>query len=191
LVKRKKSFSKTTYSKHRYAVAPNRLKNLEVDGAEEVFVSDITYLRTKKGFVYLFLVTDLYSRKILGYHLSKDLSHHSAVIALSKAIKRVQDCRGIIHHSDRGVQYCCHDFLNFLGEQSMIPSMTDENHCYQNAIAERVNGILKDEFNLDSTFKSLADARIAVDNAIWVYNNKRTHWSLELKTPAQAHQEAA
>ena len=107
------------------------------------------------------------------------------------ALELVNSSKGIIHHSDRGCQYCCHSFLSFLREHGMIASMTDENHCYQNAIAERVNGILKDEFNLDAYFENFKHAKVAFDNAIWVYNNKRTHWSLELKTPTQAHLEAA
>ncbi len=122
LVKRKKSFSLTPYSNHSYVVAPNRFKNFNVSSTEEVFVSDITYLRTKKGFASLFLVTDVYSRKILGYHVSRDLSHYLAVIVLSRALKGIKNTRGTIHHSDRGVQYCCHNFLKFLGSHSMIAS---------------------------------------------------------------------
>ena len=191
LVRKKRSYSRTTYSNHTYAVSENRLKNLFLSGAEEVFVSDITYLRTKKGFVYLFLVTDAYSRKIVGYHVSKDLSHHSAILALSMALERIDDSRGIVHHSDRGCQYCCHDFLGYLREHGMLSSMTDENHCYQNAIAERVNGILKDEFNLDAVFDNFKEVKVVVDRAVWVYNNKRTHWSLNLRTPEVVHEEAA
>lgn len=191
LIKPKKSYSRTTYSKHGYAVAPNRLKSSSIEGPEEALVSDITYLRLKRGFAYLFLVTDAFSRKILGYHLSKDLSHYSAVLALEMAIDSLSDSRGVIHHSDRGSQYCCHEFLSFLGEHGIVPSMTDESHCYQNAIAERVNGILKDEFFLDATFTNFEEAQQTVQKAIEIYNNKRTHWSLGLKTPAQVHREAA
>jgi transposase InsO family protein len=191
LVRPKRRFERTTYSNHNYVVAPNRLKKTPIKSPNEALVSDITYLRLKGGFAYLFLVTDAYSRKIMGYHLSKDLSHYSAILSLQMAISSLPYSRGVLHHSDRGCQYCCHDFLNFLGEHGIVPSMTDESHCYQNAIAKRVNGILKDEFNLDSIFLTLGEAQAAVARAVWVYNNKRNHWSLALKTPAEVHSEAA
>ena len=191
LVQRKRRYERTTYSKHGYVVAPNRLKNIRIESSGEALVSDITYIRLKHRFAYLFLVTDAYSRKIVGFHLSRDLSHYSAILALKMAIESLLDARGVIYHSDRGCQYCCHEFLSVLGEHGMAPSMTDESHCYQNAIAERVNGILKDEFNLDATFLNIEEAQQAVRHAVSIYNNKRTHWSLKLKTPAQVHQEAA
>ena len=153
LVKPKKSFKKTTYSSHGYAVARNEVKELEVIEPKQLVVSDITYLRLARDkFCYLFLVTEAYSRKIVGYHVSKDLSHYSALLALDMASQELGETTNIIHHSDRGCQYCCHEYLGHLRKLQMIPSMTDENHCYQNAIAERVNGILKDEFNLDAVF---------------------------------------
>lgn len=192
LVKLKKSFVKTTYSQHGYAVAPNRIKEMVVKAPKQVLVSDITYIRMAKGeFAYLFLVTDRFSRRIVGYHVSRDLTHYSALLALDNAIRLMGDVTGTIHHSDRGCQYCCHEFLKYLGEHKMLSSMTDESHCYQNAIAERVNGILKDEFNLDSIFGNFRELQLAVAKAIWVYNSKRTHWSLGLKTPEQVYKEAA
>ena len=191
LVRRKKRYEKTTYSNHGYAVAPNRFKDLVVDKPMQALVSDITYIRLCRGFAYLFLVTDVCSRKIVGFHLSRDLGHHSAIMALGMALTGVSDAQGLVHHSDRGCQYCCHEFLNFLKEKGVIPSMTDENHCYQNAIAERVNGILKNEFNLDSTFQTFDDAKKALVRAVLIYNNKRTHWSLGLKTPAEVFALAA
>ncbi len=155
-------------------------------------VSDITYVRLgASGFVYLFLVTDMWSRKIVGWHLSRDLSHHSALIALDNAVQVLGDVIGIVHHSDRGCQYCCHEYLAYLASVKMLPSMTDDNHCYQNAVAERVNGILKDEFNIDAVFVSFIDAHKAVATAIEVYNTKRTHWSLSLQTPDQVFLKAA
>lgn len=192
LVKRKKKQCKTTYSKHGYAVAPNLLKTMEVTAPRQVVVSDITYVRLgASGFAYLFLVTDLCSRKIVGWHLSRDLSHHSALIALDKAINALGNVEGVVHHSDRGCQYCCHEYLRHLASVKMLPSMTDDNHCYQNAVAERVNGILKDEFNIDAVFASFVDALKAVATAIEVYNTKRTHWSLSLQTPEQVFLKAA
>ena len=112
-------------------------------------------------------------------------------MALDNAVQRMGDMTDSVHHSDRGCQYCCHDYLRYLSEHGMLASMTDESHCYQNAIAERVNGILKDEFNLDAVFENFETLRRAVDRAIIVYNVKRTHWSLGLMTPAQVYAEAA
>ena len=192
LVKRKKSFSKTTYSNHGYAVAPNRVKELEVTAPKQVIVSDITYIRmARKELAYLFLVTDRFSRQIMGYHLSRDLTHHSALLALDNAVQRMGDVTGTIHHSDRGCQYCCHEYLRYLDDKQMLASMTDESHCYQNAVAERVNGILKDEFNLDAVFDTFDQMQQAVARAIIVYNTKRTHWSLNLRTPQEVYEQAA
>lgn len=192
LIKPKKSFVKTTYSQHSYVIAPNRIKMLTVTAPKQVLVSDITYIRIARGeFAYLFLVTDKFSRRIVGYHISRDLTHYSALLALDNAIKFMGDVAGTIHHSDRGCQYCCHEFLKYLGEHKMLSSMTDESHCYQNAIAERVNGILKLELNLDAIFENFKELKFAAAKAIMVYNTKRTHWSLGLKTPEQVYREAA
>ena len=182
-IEKRRKYRRTTYSNHSYAVAPNRIKKLKVNKANQVFVSDITYISLKNGFCYLYLVTDLYSRKIVGYNLRKDLKHEGAIKALGMAIDNISDTERIIHHSDRGCQYCCHSFLDFLRENRMVSSMTDESHCYQNAVAERVNGILKDEFYLDISFKSFSDALKATASAIKIYNRERIHWSLALKTP--------
>lgn len=192
LVRPKKSFVKTTYSRHSYAVAPNRIKELAVKAPGEVLVSDVTYLRLARGeFAYLFLVTDLATRKVLGYHVTRDLTHHSACIALEKAVRQLKSPVGAIHHSDRGCQYCCHEFLEHLEAHGMLSSMTDDNHCYQNAVAERVNGILKDEFNLDAVFGSFDELKGAVDKVVHVYNTKRLHFSLGLQTPEEVYAKAA
>ena len=192
LVKPKKKYEKTTYSRHSYAVAPNRIKELEISRPHQVAVSDCTYLRLANGeFAYLFLVTDAYTRVILGYHVSKDLGHHSAVIALENAVRWLDNPTGMIHHSDRGCQYCCHEYLARLKGYGIVSSMTDADHCYQNAIAERVNGILKDEFNLDAVFRNFEELRAAVARSIMVYNTKRTHWSLGLLTPLEMYERAA
>ena len=192
LVPRKRRATQTTYSHHAYAVAPNRLKTMTVTGPRQVVVSDITYLRLERGaFAYLFLVTDLYARHIVGWHLSRDLSHHAALRALDAAQQTLGPCTGIVHHSDRGSQYCCHDYLAQLHALRMIPSMTDAAHCYQNAVAERVNGILKDEFDLDAVFPSFTAAQYAVTHAVHIYNTIRTHWSLKLHTPHAVFHRAA
>ncbi len=192
LVARKRRATQTTYAHHPYVVAPNRLKTLTVTGARQVVVSDITYLRLEHGaFAYLFLVTDLYARHIVGWHLRTDLSPQGALQALAAAQQTLGDCQGIVHHSDRGSQYCCHAYVQQLHAHRMLPSTTDGAHCYQNAVAERVNGILKDEFDLDAVFPSLADARAAVTHAVTIYNTVRTHWSLALQTPHAVFHQAA
>ena len=191
LVVPKRRFQKTTYSRHRYAVAANRVKQLQITAPNQVWVSDITYLRTGSGFAYLFLVTDAYSRRILGWHLSRDLSHYSALLALERAIRRTGAPEGVFHHSDRGSQYCCHEYLAFLAQHGIVPSMTDESHCYQNAIAERLNGILKDEFNLDQDLNNFQHALATVRDAVSTYNSIRIHWSLGLRTPEEVYKQAA
>jgi len=192
LVQRKRRGTFTTYSKHGYAVAPNRLKDAVITGPGQAVVSDITYLRLAGDrFAYLFLVSDVAARHIVGWHLSRDLSHHSALQALQHAIHTLGDVDGVLHHSDRGSQYCCHAYLRALATVHMLPSMTDANHCYQNAIAERINGVLKDEFDLDTVFPSFLDAQHAVAHSIHRYNTIRLHGSLDMQTPAQVFYQAA
>ncbi len=192
LVKRKRRGTQTTYSQHGYAVAPNRFATMTITGPRQAVVSDITYLRlVRDAFVYLFLVSDVCSRKIVGWHLARDLSHYGALQALQGAVLDVRDVEGVVHHSDRGSQYCCHEYLRALATCRIIPSMTDGNHCYQNAIAERINGILKDEFHLDAVFATIAEANAAVARAIHTYNTIRLHGSLDLRTPAEVFHYAA
>ena len=192
LVARKRRGTQTTYSQHRYAVAPNLLATMTITAPRQAVVSDITYLALAGGtFAYLFLVTDLASRHIVGWHLSRDLAHHAALQALGMAQQTLGDCTGIVHHSDRGTQYCCHGYRAQLTAARMLPSMTDGAHCYQNAVAERVNGILKDEFDLDAIFPSCTAAHAAVASAIHRYNTIRRHWSLDLHTPHAVFYRAA
>lgn len=192
LVKRKKSYRRTTYSHHEYAVAPNLIKNMVVKRPKQVLVSDITYLNLKGNkHAYLFLVSDLYSRKIVGFHLSRDLTHYSALLALDNAVKLMGNVKGTIHHSDRGSQYCCHDYRGYLKQKRMHSSMTDESHCYQNAVAERINGILKGDLDLDQYFQDFQAAKREVVRAVMIYNTRRTHWSLGLKTPDEVYRKKA
>lgn len=191
LVKRRKKCPKTTYSGHQYAVQPNLLKQMEVLAPLQVLVADATYIRLERGFCYLFLLTDVYSRKIVGYCLSRTLEHKAAVKALEMAYLEVGSLEGVVHHSDRGVQYCCHEFLKALAEKKMVSSMTDADHCAQNALAERMNGILKDEFYLDMRFVNYEQARRAVEQAVWLYNFERPHLSLHLETPNAFYKRAA
>lgn len=187
LVKRRRKYAKTTDSYHRFHKHKNKFKEKLLTGPDQAYVSDITYLRTRKGFVYLFLQTDAWSRKITGWHLSASLAIEGAVKALKMTIKQSKKTQGTIHHSDRGIQYCCKDYIKILKKYKMEISMTEENHCYENSIAERVNGILKQEFLLDEEFADADMALKAVKQAIDTYNNKRPHWSLNLCTPNQIH----
>ncbi len=149
----------------------------------QVWVSDITYIRTVKGFCYLALITDMHSRKIVGYDLSDSLELKGCVRALKKAIYKAKDIKGLIHHSDRGIQYCSNVYTQILKTKKIEISMTEENHCYENAMAERVNGILKDEFYLDQVFTNKEHAKRAAKNAIKLYNEIRLHLSLDYQTP--------
>lgn len=184
LVKRKKASCKTTDSYHRFHKYNNLIKDMEITAPNQVWVSDITYIRTVNGFCYLALITDLYSRKIIGHDLSDSLELAGCQRALKKALWHARPAAGLVHHSDRGIQYCSNQYTNELKNRKIKISMTEENHCYENAVAERVNGILKDEFYLDQCFFSTQYAKRAAKNAIKIYNNKRLHISLGYKTPS-------
>jgi putative transposase len=183
LIRRKKSYCRTTNSYHHFHKYNNLVKDLEVVRPNQVWVSDITYIRTIKGFCYLALITDMYSRMIVGYDISDSLELTGCLRALKMALRHARPASGLIHHSDRGIQYCSHQYVHELKKRGIEISMTEENHCYENAIAERVNGILKDEFYLDQCFSSTSNACKAAKNAIEVYNSKRLHLSLDYKTP--------
>ncbi len=187
LVKRKKRYARTTDSHHYFWKYKNKLKNRLLNGPNQAYVSDITYLRTRHGFVYLFLQTDAYSRMITGWDLSDNLSIEGAIKALKMTIRQSPQTKGAVHHSDRGIQYCSKAYVRLLKKAKMEISMTEENHCYENAIAERVNGILKEEFLLHSEFADKQSALKAVREAIKIYNELRPHWSLNLCTPKQIH----
>jgi transposase InsO family protein len=171
-------------------VYKNALKKRLLTASNQAWVSDITYLRGKRGFLYLFLITDAYSRKIIGWSVSDSLAIEGAINALKMAVKQCGQTEGIIHHSDRGIQYCSNPYIKILKKYNITVSMTEENHCYENAKAERVNGILKEEFMLDSEFADKVIALKAVKEAIVTYNTKRPHWSLKLHTPEQIHRAA-
>jgi len=185
LVKRKRSYHKTTNSYHRFRVYKNLIKDLTITHPNQVWVSDITYIRLNKGHCYLALITDLYSRKIVGYDISGSLELAGCRRAYKTARRHARPALGLVHHSDRGFQYCSNEYVSLLQSDGAQISMTEENHCYENAVAERVNGILKDEFYLDQTFASLELAKKACEKAIRLYNSKRLHLSLGYKTPDQ------
>ena len=146
LIKPHRSYTKTTMSKHWLHKHPNLMKGIELNRPNQVYVSDITYIKSKEKTHYLSLVTDAYSRKIVGYHLSDDLNAESVLKAMKMAVKGRNKNVPLIHHSDRGLQYCSTVYQNLLEKYRIIPSMTDGYDCYQNALAERINGILKQEF---------------------------------------------
>jgi transposase InsO family protein len=191
LTLRKKYSCRTTNSYHRFYKYNNMIKDIKVTKPNQVWAADITYIRTLNGFCYLALVTDMYSRKIVGYDLSDSLELKGCVRALNKAIYQAKNIKGLIHHSDRGIQYCSNVYTQILKRKKINISMTEENHCYENALAERVNGILKDEFYLDQTFMSVAHAKRAAKNAIKLYNQIRLHLSLDFKTPNMVYKLSA
>lgn len=182
---------RTTNSAHSLPVFTNLIKDLELTGPNQVWVSDITYIRTHADFVYLSLVTDKYSRKVVGYYVGRTLEAKDTLKALAMALGQLPEGVHPIHHSDRGCQYCSHEYVKQLKDHGMAVSMTEENHCAENAMAERVNGILKQEYFLNYTFQSVAQVRKAVAEAVWLYNTRRPHRSLKLCTPEQIHGQAA
>lgn len=174
LVKRKKKYN-------------NLIKDKEPTGPEQQYVSDITYIDTREGFRYLSLITDRYSRKIVGHELSRSLSVEGSLKALQMAIKTVADPERLIHHSDRGLQYCSNAYIELLKKHKIKISMTEENHVYENAMAERVNGILKQEFLLGEKIHSYYLAKKMVKEAVHIYNEERLHMSIGYVTPQQKH----
>lgn len=188
LVRHSKRGPKTTNSNHMYRKYPNLIRDMKLSRSCQLWVSDITYIRTSKGFVYLSLITDAYSKKIVGWCLWPDLSSRGALNALQMALENEKKTDKLIHHSDRGIQYCCYDYVNYLKGQQINISMTEKGDPYENAIAERVNGILKSEYGLYNVFEDYLQANEAVKRAVNLYNNKRPHSSIEHKTPIQAHQ---
>ncbi|TVZ59218.1 transposase InsO family protein [Flavobacteriaceae bacterium MAR_2010_105] len=191
LTLRKRYSARTTNSYHRFYKYSNIIKDIEVTRPNQVWVSDITYIRTIKGFCYLALITDMHSRKIVGYDLSDSLELKGCVRSLNKAIYQAKNIKQLIHHSDRGIQYCSNVYTQILKRKKIDISMTEENHCYENALAERVNGILKDEFYLDQVFTDVQHAKRATKNAINLYNEIRLHLSLDYKTPNMVYKLSA
>ena len=188
LISKRSVYPKTTNSKHWMKKYPNLIKELVITESEQVWVSDITYLCVGLNFNYLSLITDSYSKKIIGYHLHTHLDKSGPIAALNMALKqRSKPYSMLIHHSDRGVQYCSYKYVQLLRNSNIAISMTEQKDAYQNAIAERVNGILKHEFGLNRLFKNHNDAKLTVKSSIDLYNSKRPHMSCDYLTPNQAH----
>ena len=190
LVQRRRKYAITTQSHHRFRVYKNKLLEFRPAGPHQAWVCDITYVRIKKGFVYLFLITDAYSRKIIGWELSNSLGLEGALKSLGMAIQQCPRLKGLIHHSDRGFQYCSNEYVSRLKAKGIEISMAEAGNCYENAVAERVNGILKDEYGLDETFADEKQTRQCVREGIKAYNEQRPHWSLGLQIPANVHKAA-
>lgn len=191
LIKPSKNYTKTTNSKHWLRKYPNLLKDREATSRpEEVFVSDITYVQTDQGTHYLSLITDAYSRKIMGYEMSDEMKASDVAKALQMAVRKRQTTAPCIHHSDRGLQYCSSEYQEILAKNKIMPSMTDGYDCYQNALAERINGILKQEFLIQKC-RNLAELKILVEQSIHIYNHHRPHLSLGMRTPNQIHDKAS
>lgn len=186
--KKKRYYPKTTDSRHPYRKYPDLSSTLVLKEPGCLWVSDITYIRTERGFCYLSLITDAWSRKIVGHHLSQSLGVRGCLYSLDKAIATLSEDQRPVHHSDRGIQYCCDAYVGRLKQRGIAVSMTQNGSAYENAMAERVNGILKGELGLGETFKSYSHALQAVSRAIGLYNHKRPHLSLDMLTPHQAHQ---
>ena len=187
LIKRKRKYAKTTNSEHGFRTYNNKIKELEIIKPNQVWVSDITYISTREGFMYLALITDLFSRKIVGFDISDSLEAEGCKRALKKALSVVKESKGIIHHSDRGIQYCCKAYIKILKSKNMEISMAAKGDCYENAVAERVNGILKGEYDLGMRFLSKTLAIKATKEAVNLYNNLRLHSSINFKTPQQIY----
>jgi putative transposase len=189
LIRPKRSYIKTTNSKHWMKKYPNLVENIQVSRPEQVWVSDITYIKTNQGHSYLSLVTDAYSKKIMGYQLSPNLSVDGPLNALRMALKARSFQSNLIHHSDRGLQYCSAEYVKCLADNRINISMTQNGDPYENAVAERVNGILKYEFLLIDGFEDETIATKTIAQSVDIYNQERPHLSWHMLTPEQAHKQ--
>ncbi len=189
LIKRKRNYRITTDSHHRFHKHKNLIENIVLERPEQVFVSDITYLGGRENNCYLSLVTDAYSKKIMGYDVSNSLATEGSLRALTMAVKQRRYKGELIHHSDRGLQYCSNIYQKVLKKKCIKPSMTESYDPYSNAIAERVNGILKQEFLLEDYKVDISTMKLLVKSAVHTYNTKRPHWSCYMNTPEQTHKQ--
>ena len=190
LISAKRSYHITTNSHHRFRKYKNQLLDLQINKPEQVWVSDIIYIGKRDKPCYLSLITDAYSKKIVGYNVSDNLNTESSLVALRLAIKQRKSKEiPLIHHSDRGLQYCANEYQKVLSKQRIIPSMTQNSDPYENAVAERINGILKQEFYIDQYNKELPIMKQIIKETVMIYNGKRPHLSNHMLTPDQMHQQ--
>jgi len=186
LIRRKRRGSRTTFSAHRLKKYSDLVKGYKVTRADQLWVSDITYIPLTRGFAYLSVITDAYSRRIMGFELSRDLSAAGCTRALQMALRSRSGEAPLIHHSDRGIQYCSAEYVGLLNENQVAISMTQSGDPRDNAIAERINGILKQEL-LNRAYANFKQASEQVTKAINVYNHLRPHSSVDMLTPEKAH----
>jgi len=190
IIKPKRSYRTTTNSHHRFHKHKNLVEQIQLTRPEQVWVSDITYIGNRNKHCYLALVTDAYSKKVVGHDLSNSLGVDGTLRALNMAVKkREYKNEPLIHHSDRGIQYCCDQYQNLLVKRKIKCSMTESYDPYANAVAERVNGILKEEFQLEQYNVDIDTMKKLVNDSIHLYNNKRPHYSCYMLTPAQMHRQ--
>lgn len=189
LQKPRKRYVQTTYSRHWMRKYPNLVRDQKPGAPEELWVSDITYMKTVDGYCYLSLVTDAYSRKIMGYNVGASLDAEQSRRALQMALsRRIYPGRPLIHHSDRGHQYCSQEYVDLATHHNMRMSMTENGDPYENALAERMNRTIKEEFCLDTELPSHAVAAAAVTQAVELYNSYRPHLALKGRTPQAVHE---
>ena len=185
----KRRYVQTTMSKHHLRKYPNLVKGLLLTAPEQVWASDITYVKTRQGTCYVNLVTDAYSRKIVGHAAAADMEAASMGRALEMALRGKRTAAETIHHSDRGLQYCSRHYVSLATGGKMRMSMTQDSDPYENALAERMNRTLKEEFGLGSTLNDLGQVELLLAQAVELYNQHRPHLALRMRTPQQVHQE--
>ncbi|WP_255594245.1 IS3 family transposase [Pontibacter sp. HSC-14F20] len=189
LIKPGRRYVQTTMSRHHLRKYPNLVRGLPVTHPEQVWASDITYVRTRQGTCYVNLVTDAFSRRIMGYAAAANMEAVSMGRALAMALKAKQTATDTIHHSDRGLQYCSRHYVGLATERGLRMSMTQDSDPYENALAERMNRTLKEEFGLGGTLDNLEQVELLLEQAVELYNEHRPHLALKMRTPQQVHQE--
>jgi putative transposase len=187
-IKPRKRYTQTTMSKHWLRKWPNIIKGKTAHYQDEVWVSDITYIKTEEGNCYLNMITDAYSRKIMGYAVDDNMETESMIKALKMAVTQRKDpLVSTIHHSDRGLQYCSKEYALITAKNNIELSMTENGDPYENALAERMNRTIKEEFGMDRKMKSKEQVKKLVEESIFLYNQKRPHLALQMKTPDQVY----
>lgn len=187
-IKPRRRYTQTTMSKHWLRKWPNIIKGKAVQRPDEVWVSDITYIKTEEGNCYLNMITDAYSRKIMGYAVDDNMETENMIKALKMATAQRKDqLISTIHHSDRGVQYCSSEYALMITKNNMKLSMTENGDPYENALAERMNRTIKEEFGMDRIMKSRDQVKKIVEESIFLYNSKRPHLALKMKTPEEVY----
>lgn len=188
LIRKRRRRIATTQSFHWFRKHPNLIRDIVPLNTNHIWVSDITYYKTQNGFVYISFITDAYSRKIVGYHVADTLEAIHTIKALKMALKQASGpLTGLIHHSDRGIQYCCSDYVNLLQDNNIAISMTQNGDPLENAIAERVNGIIKEEFLNHYSLKNQSEIMKQLEQSVSIYNTQRPHMSCNMLTPEDVH----